>query len=500
MSIDWGSVYNSPVGQILNDLSPTTFAALSTQETTSQESALNTQVSNDKTEINAWTTLQADAQGVASDLATLSNATTYNSLQVSSSSNSVATAVDNNAQQGSYTITAQTLAQAEIDTGSSTNMAVTDPTSTLEVGGSPLQGSFSIQLASQTSPISVTIPTAGVSLNGLASLINKQSGMGVAASVVENGSGEYVLEIQANQTGQAISYTQSPSGSQSYGPLYYLGLMGTGTTASGASQVLQPATEASVSFGSSYNSAEAVTSSTNTFTNLIPGLTITLQSPGTTTLNVSPDVGAMQSSVQQFVSDWNQWVSDTQNLAEAGSVTESGTGKNASYSYSANNNQVLTNGLPQSVLNEVQNTLASTTSSGGGAYQSLGAIGLTFGANGKITVNNTVLSQALSQNPTAVQGIFSALNGLLGGAKGPLDGFDLGPTSSTGEAIATLTQQEGQDNGQITSLKQQSSNEEEQAIIKYGQWVNQVARSSEQYSMLSALFNLNNTNTGSTGG
>lgn len=500
MSINWGSVYNSPVGQILNDLSPQTFASLSTQETKSQQSSLNAQVSSDKTDISAWTTLQSDAQVFAADLTTLANPTTYNALQVTSSSNSVATAVDNNAQPGSYTITANSLAQAEIDTGSAANMPVTDPTATLMVGGSPLQGSFSIQLANQKSAVSVTMPTGGISLNGLAALINSQAGMQATASVVQNSVGDYVLEIQANSTGQAISYSQTAGGGQSYGPLYYLGVMGTGAGPSGASQVLQSAQKASVSFGSSYNSADAVTSSTNTFTNLIPGLTISLQSPGTTTLNVSPNVSSMTSSVQQFVSDWNQWVSDTQNLAQAGTVTQAGSGGSASYTYTANSNQVLSNGLPQSVIGQVQSVLASTKNSTGGTYQSLGDIGLSFQTDGHLKIDQSTLTQALTQNSTAVQAIFTILNQNLGSAQGPLDGFGLGPTSSAGSAIATLTQQEQQDNNQLATLTQQTSGEENQAILQYGQWVNTVAKSSEQYSLLTALFNLNNSGGNSTSG
>lgn len=502
MSINWGEVYNTPIGQILEDLSPSTFTSLDTQENQSQLTTLDNQESQDTTQINAWTTLQSDAQAFGSDLVTLANSSTYNQLEASSSANSVATAVDSNAQAGDYTMSVGSLAQSEIDTGTSSNMAVTNPSAIMTLsGGAPLQGSFTIGVGSAT-PVTVTIPTGGISLNSLVSQINGTSGIGVTASVVQNSSGDYVMEIQANQTGQSISYTDSPptSGSQTNGPLYYLGMVGTGTAAQGASNVLQAASTAQISLGGSFNSTNAQSSSSNTFTNLVPGLTITAQSLGTTTISVTPNTSAMAQSVQSVVSDWNQWVSDTESLAESGTVTSSGSGANQTFSYSTNSNQELTSGLPVAIINQVQQTLSSYSTGAGGAYETLADIGLQFGANGQITVNSATLQGALESDPSAVQAIFQGIQSTLqpSGQTGVINGFSLGGSSSTGEIIATLTAQEDNTENQVTLLKQNQSSEEEQAILQYGKWVNQVASESQQYSLLTALYD--SSNNSSSGG
>lgn len=507
--INWGSVYNTPIGAILQDLNPSTFVDLIGQETNSQETNYSNQVSQDQTEIKAWTTLQSDANTVLSDLTTLAQPTTYNQLTTTSSADNVATAVDQSAQQGSYNLYVNSVAEAEIDQGSATNLAVTNPNATLTLSnGSPLGGTFQIAVGS-ASPVTITMPTSGESLNGLISQINSTPGIGVTASLGENNQGDYVLEIQANQTGQSISYTDSAgSTSQSDGPLYYLGVVASdgstpGTSQEPAANVLQAASSAEVSFGTSFNSSSYVSSSSNTFTNLIPGMTVTVLSPGSTTISVKPDVSSMVSSVAQFVSDWNQWVSDTGNLAEAGQVVESGSGTNASYTYQANSNQVLTSGLPMLTVDNAGDVLATTTNNGTTSpYQSLADIGVTLQQSGKLSLNSATLSQALTQDPTAVQNLFANLSQALGvnaSKTGIIADFSQGPSSSVGTALGTLNTQVTHDQSQIKLIQQQLSAEENQAITQYAQWVNQVASDSEQYSLLNALYQ-QNSNSSTSGG
>ena len=511
--INWTSIYNTPIGALLQDLNPSTFFGLIGQETTMQQSQYTSQQKQDNTQMSAWTTLQSDANTVLSDLTTLGASSTYNQLSTTSSQSNVATAVDQSAQPGSYNIYVKSVAQAEIDSGSSANMTVTNPNATLTLsGGAALQGTFSIAVGGGTA-VSVTMPSGGESLNALISQINTTPGMGVTASLSENSSGQYVMELQANTTGQAITYTDSPGSSgQSYGPLYYLGVVSSdgstpGTSTLSAANVLQASSSAEVSFGTSFNSTNYVTSTSNTITNLIPGMTIKLLSTGGTTITVSPNVSSMAKSVQQFVSDWNQWASDTQNLAEAGKVVESGSGTSASYTYQSNSHQVLTSGLPMLSLNSAENVMATATNGlTSSTYQSLADIGVTLGSNGQLSLNTSTLDAALTNDPTAVQSLFTSLSSALGvgttsggqAANGVIANFSEGPSSTVGQAVATLNAQVSQDQSHIALLKQQLTVEENQAIKQYGQWINNVAKYSQQYSLLNALYNQNSN--GSTSG
>ena len=222
MSINWSSIYNGPVGQILADFTPSSFVNVITQTSQMQLSHLEKQQSTDKSQISAWTTLQSDAQTFAGDLSTLNQASTFQQLAATSSNANVASAVDNSASAGSYQISVGSVAQGEVDQGSSANLAVTSPSQTLTLNGANLAGSFSIQVGSKGTPVSVNIPSSGISLNGLAQLINQTPGMGATASVEQLASGNWVLSISANTTGQSITYGDTaPSGSstQTYVPI-----------------------------------------------------------------------------------------------------------------------------------------------------------------------------------------------------------------------------------------------------------------------------------------
>lgn len=496
--INWSTVYNTPIGQILQDLNPQTFVQMLSQGTQTQISQYNTQIKQDQTDISAWGTLQSDANSVIADLGTLSTASTYSQLQTTSTNPAAATAVNQNAQVGSYTISVGALAQSEIDTGSNAVMTVSSPTTTLQSpSGGNLQGSFSINVGGNTGP-TITIPTTGYSLDQLASAIN-QSSSGVTATVVQSQSNVWVLEIQAQQTGQSITYNDSASS-----PLYDLGIIGTSGAVTNASpaETLQSASKASISFGSTYDAARAISSTSNTFTDLIPGMTVTAQGLGSTTIQVAPNVSAMANSVQQFAKDWNQWVTDTQNLAYAGSVVESGSGSTASYSYQSNSKQVLTSPLAQDAVNLAQEVLGNTKNTQGGQYQSLGDIGLTFSGNGTITVNKQTLTQALMSNSSAVNGLFTQLDSALAvnpkGSLGVIANFAQGSGSTFGNVEADLQTQITQDKSAVSQLNQQLTNAEQQAISQYGQWVNALSKQSEQYSLLNALYN-NNQSTSSGG-
>jgi len=98
------------VGQILSDFTPASFTSVITEADNNQLSQLENQQTADSNQISAWSTLQSDARTVSGDLSTLGLASTFQQLSATSSSSSVATAVDNSAQAGFYQITVGSLA------------------------------------------------------------------------------------------------------------------------------------------------------------------------------------------------------------------------------------------------------------------------------------------------------------------------------------------------------------------------------------------------------
>jgi flagellar hook-associated protein 2 len=497
VSINWASIYSTPIGSILSDFTPQSFTQLLVEGSQRQLTSLQNTVTQDSSLISAWTTLQSDAQVVNGDLTSLSLPSTFQQLIATSSNPSIMTASDSSAQPGTYSLTVDQLAQAEIDQGQPPTAITSDNTA---LGFS---GTFQIYTGSAAPSTDISV-TSSDTLQQIANAITAAN-TGVTASTEQLANGNWTIAIQGNATGSAnnIHYVAVSPSSGTSSPLYQLGLWNTSlsTPTYFSGEQLQVAQDAAVNFGSTASTSNEISSSTNTFTSLIPGLTVNVASVGSATITVGPNTTAMAQSVKQFVADWNQWVTDTQKLADAGTVTSTDTGTGANYHYQSNPNQVISSTQPQAVINTIQTVMGQTL--GTGTYQSLADIGLTFQGNGQISVNQSVLTNALSSKPAGVGALFQQLNTLLNpgsGILGPLQGFYSGGNSVTGEAIAYETTQKTQTQSQVTLLKNQLNAQEQQAIIQYGQWVNQVARYSQEESLITTLFNQNTSNPSTSSG
>ncbi len=157
-----------------------------------------------------------------------------------------------------------------------------------------------------------------------------------------------------------------------------------------------------------------VTSTSNTFTNAAPGLSITALQPGaSTTLTVGPDVAGITKQVQSFVDAANKVLNDI-NTTQQKDAT-SGT-------YSSLLGDPTLTGLQNQLLTMITGRVSSS-----GAYQSLQDLGITTGAVGSVpgstqtlTLDPTKLAAALTANPGQVAALFNgttATNGFQGVAQ-----------------------------------------------------------------------------------
>lgn len=495
MSINWGAVYgnNNPIGQLLGVMSPQQYIQLTTAGAQQQVSDLQAQLTQYQNEQSAWTTLQADAKAVASDLNTLSQSSTFQQLTATSSNTNVATATDNSAQAGSYNITISQVAAAEIDQGTTANLQVTDPTKALNISGS-----FTIQVGSGTTQ-TVNVSTTD-SLNTIVSNINNANA-GVTATSEQLSNGDWVLAIQSNTTGASntITYTDTAGSGQSSGPLNQLGIYNDSTK---TNNVVQKAADAELYFGN--NSSSTISSSTNTFNNAIPGVTLQAKSTGSATITIGPNVSAMTSSVQQFVNDWNTWVKDTEKLAMptiAGNPSSStnSSGQTVS-SYQSNPNQEIQSPVPLETLNQIQTLLGSWvgSSSSTNTYQSLADLGITYDSNntGTLTLNTSTLQSALAQHPNQVGQVFQDIYNK---ASSLFSGFDTGSTSTTQSAINNDQNQITLLNTQISQAKNNLTMAQNNAISEYGQWVKALSSLASENALIMGMQGNNNGSNGSGG-
>lgn len=233
-------------------------------------------------------------------------------FSASSSNEGIAVSVDSTkASRGTYSVEVTSLAGAQA-LASRDAFADRDATS---VG----QGTLTLNVGDKTT--NITIDNSNDTLQGLANAIN-DSDAGVSAGVIDTGNG-FQLVLSADETGTANAVSISVSGDSGGTDTDNQGLsrfaFNTGMDADSGLQETIAASDAVMKV----NGVE-VTRSTNSFENVIDGLTFDIAETGSSIIKVQQDFGAVADRVQGFVDKFNALQSTIDSLA--GFNSEAGVG------------------------------------------------------------------------------------------------------------------------------------------------------------------------------
>jgi flagellar hook-associated protein 2 len=349
---------------------------LNVQELVSQQlqvdSAPLTQLQNEQTTLNSQ---NAALSTIGSDLSALQTAVNnltdfngaLNSQQTTSSDNAILTAsADSTAVPTVHNIVVKTLA--------STSAYYTSPTTLPATGNTSLAtgGSFTVQAGSKSATI--TINTTNNTLAGLATAINNSAvGSAVTATVVQDSTGAR-LAIVSNTSGAAGDFTITDTGNS------------TGLS------FIKPVTGANATLTVD---GVPISSASNTVSGVLQGVVLNLAgaNPGeTVSLSVQPSTSQATIAINQFVTAYNQVISDL-NAQTAVNPTTGNGGVLGTDS---------TLGLIQDELFNAVNT------TGSGSIANLGSIGINLQNDGTIQVDSSTLSNALGSNFSAVQSFFQS--------------------------------------------------------------------------------------------
>jgi flagellar hook-associated protein 2 len=253
----------------------------------------------------------------------------------------------------------------------------------------------------------ITLNSGNNSLNGLASAINA-SGAGVSANIVNTGSGAtpYQLVLTATNTGTgstggvvSLADVTSNNGTSTDNQLgIAAGKVDSLTTPTTISGGLQSAAATNAVF-----SVDGVqlTRQTNTVTDAVNGLTLSLLQggqTGTTALTVAEDTSTITTTLQSVVTSYNQLLND---YTVASTATKDASGNIVSAPLS--NDSTARNLLAQiqSVFTSIPAGMPSSAT-----YQSVGDLGITTNSDGTLALNTSTLTTALQNNPDAAQNVF----------------------------------------------------------------------------------------------
>jgi len=262
--------------------------------------------------ISAYGTLRSAVTELRLPMRQLSAPDNLKAFSATSSNEDVAVSVDSSkANRGTYSVDVTSLASAQA-LASRDVFADRDKTS---VG----QGTMTLSVGDNTT--NIIIDSSNDTLQGLANAIN-DSDAGVSAGVIDTGSG-FQLVLSADETGTANAVSISVSGDSA----------GTDTDAQGLSRfAFNTSMDAGAGLNETIAASDAVmsingvevTRSTNSFENVIDGLTFDLTATGTSTVKVEQDLGAVADRVQGFVEKFNGLQETIDALA--GFNAESGSG------------------------------------------------------------------------------------------------------------------------------------------------------------------------------
>jgi len=327
-------------------------------------------------------------------LATLKDSATYAGRTASSSDTTLVTAsATSGASAGTFTLAVSQLASAQKLTSAgfaATTTTVGTGTLTIQAGG----GSFLVAVA-----------TGAGSLSAIRDAINNapdNSGVSATILTVDDGAGGSIskLVLTATQTGTGNTITVTASDDD-----------GNNTDAAGLSQlVYDPAgsgttnlTEQTTAKDANFTiDGQAVTRNSNTVSDAISGVTLTLVATSTTAtseVSVSLDQSVVTSAVSSFVNSFNKL---NTTLADLGHF-DAATGSKGS---------LLGDSTLRGVAARIRAELATPVSSANSPFATLSAIGVSTQVDGSLLLDSTKLDAALASNFTGVGQFFSASDGV----------------------------------------------------------------------------------------
>lgn len=319
--------------------------------------------------------------------------------------------------------TSQTLVSSDYATATSPvglgTLTLSFGTLSTDASGAPTALAANAALA----PKSITINAANDTLGGVRDSINA-SKSGVTASIVNDGHG-YRLVLRG-ATGVASAFTLSatpapgsPAGNTALNALAYA----PGATGS--------ASVAAAGNAHAMLDGVAIERSTNSFSDVIPGYTLTLNRANVgraIALGAARDPALLADAVNSFIAAYNQF------NATLGADIQAGDG--------TNNAGPLYGESSMRSLHAQFAGLTSTRYANGSSTISLADLGVQTAQDGSLSVDATKLQSAIAADPAAIQALFAAPTFSAtrpASLSGALDAFKLGLTTGQGGFVTLST-------------------------------------------------------------
>jgi flagellar hook-associated protein 2 len=358
---------NASIGGLVSGLDTATIISQLMQLEAQPRTNLQSRVSSNQRELTALQTFNSKLAAIATQAADLAKASAWGGVKATSSSDKVAVTADAGVAAGSFSFTVNTVATAARETFGSPAKAG-DPVLAPGTG-------YTVSFADGREPL--TFDTGSGSLSDIAANINDAKG-GVSATLIrvgtDGGDPTYRLQLTSKATGADSGFTVAetdPADPTASAPFL-------------ASVVRTDGTDASITLD---GQTEPLLSSTNTITDLMPGVDVTLSAQSkdaTTTITTALDTDGMSAKVKSLVDTINAAVTEAQSLTKYDAATK-------------------TSGLlaGDAAVRAAGTRIIDTVIAGVGGT-SLADLGIQSDRTGKLVYDDTKFKAAYAADPTAV--------------------------------------------------------------------------------------------------
>jgi flagellar hook-associated protein 2 len=390
-----------------------------------QDAVIAKQTQTVTTKISALGTLKSALSAFQSSLSTLDTSSAFGVETATSSDKSIFTAsAGSSAVGGSYSVAVTQLAQSQ--------QLLSNP---FVGGSSAVVGTGTLALTLGGTSFNVAVDSSNDTVAGIAAAINSARGNpGITATVVTGTDGAHLV-LGSTMTGAAntISVSETDTGT-ALSALTYGALNTTHYTQNSTPQDAQFSIA-----GVGYTSAS------NTVSNAISGVTLTLlgkTAPASSaTLTVASDSPTIASNISGFVTAYNALVSAMAPLGSYDATTNSA-------------GPMLGDPVFSGIQNQLRQALYSVVNTGSATANTLAAIGITTNKDGTLSLDSGKLSGALASNFSAVSQLFSGTTGIATTLNTQLTNA-LGANGLIGSRSQSLVKQENALSGQTNTLNTQ---------------------------------------------
>lgn len=336
---------------------------------------LATREADYNSKLSAYGSIKGALSSLQTASTSLSSSFAANSASASDAT-VLAASASSTAAAGSYSLSVTQLAKSHTVRSNTNYAATTDSFTT---------GSLAISINGGTA-VNVTIDGGNNTLAGIRQAIN-DAGAGVTATIINDGTtNRLVLSSKTSGSVGAISVTVTDGGSGGTHPLSDLDSTNLVQT--------QAADDANVTIN-----GIAITRSSNTITDAIEGVTLTLTkgtlaNPGTATLTVARDTAATTAAVASFVKAYN----DSVGLLKTNSSFDAASKKGAALSGDA---------TVRSLQSQLSALVRTNVTGIAGGISSLSDIGISVQVDGTLATDSTKLAAALADPGKDVAALFS---------------------------------------------------------------------------------------------